>query len=302
MYFSKFPLVRYPVKSGSTFRFVLAKNLLRRVILSESLKSVDAAFIQYDIKDGERPEHIAEKLYGDPELHWLVLLTNEIIDPYHDWYKSDVSMETYLQKKYNGFSVYFTGVSDQFLYSNEFFIGSTLSQGSVSSSIVEYNPVYCRFNVSVLGFSEGNAVVRTPSGSNTPIVIHRVDANLTTVHHFEVQKSNLEIGSTNISTVDPLSQQTGKYSYVGGIVGYTADEYPKPQFDEGINYQKTNTVAFWDTYIGRYMGVSGDKINQYSTNNYIYEITKNNTKRTIRLLHPRFKSLAMEELESLLRV
>jgi len=58
-YFSKFPLVKYPIKDGAVFRVVFARNLLRRIALSEDMKSSDSAFLEYDIKDGERPEQIA---------------------------------------------------------------------------------------------------------------------------------------------------------------------------------------------------------------------------------------------------
>ena len=37
------------------------------------------------LKKGETPEMIADKLYGDPNLHWIVMYVNGITDRYHQW-------------------------------------------------------------------------------------------------------------------------------------------------------------------------------------------------------------------------
>ena len=282
MYFSKFPVVRYPIKSESTFRLVLARNILRRVGLSDALKSVDAAFIEYDVKDGERPEHIADKLYGDPQYHWLVLLANEIVDPYNGWYKSDAVLSDYIQKKYAYSCVHFTKADDSYLYSNLLFSGATLAQGSVQYSIKEYHPSLCRIIVEGSILSEGSAILRTADGANTNITIHRVDSGTVGIHHFEVEKTVFDYGAANAVVVaDPLGEQTGSYSSVGAVVG---------------------SIPFWNTYVGRYMGISGDKVNTYAVTNREYEFSQNDKSRTIKLLHPRFKTAAVEELESLMRV
>lgn len=301
MYFSKFPAVTYPMKSGSTFRYVLARNITRRIALSDGLKSSGSAFIQYNVKNGERPEHIAEKLYGDPTLHWLVLLTNDIIDPYHDWCMSDNAMEEYVQKKHAGYSVYFTNSSNEFLYSSQIMQGATLAQGSVLSTVVQYFPTMCKVTVSASSFSEGAATLTGVCGSVYSVNIHRIDQTYVSAHHFEVVKGSSDLGASTTVEVDPLSQQTGFYSNVGGVLGATTDEYPTPT-NNSLNYSPSAVVDLHETYVGKYMGIVGDKVDLYSVNNLIHETRLNEQKRTIKLLHPRYKADAMNELESLLRV
>ena len=48
----------------------------------------------YDVKNGETPESIAFKLYGDSELHWIIMLVNDITDRYHQWSMSDETIFT----------------------------------------------------------------------------------------------------------------------------------------------------------------------------------------------------------------
>jgi hypothetical protein len=299
-YFSKFPLVSYPIKDGSVFRLVLARNLLRRIALSDDIKGSDSAFVEYNIKDGERPEHIAEKIYGDPSFHWIVLLTNDVIDPYHGWYKSSAAMEDFIQKKHGGNSVFFTNISDDFSYISTIEAGSTLTQGSVSSKIKEYQPTLCKLMVSGSGYVSGAAIVTVADGTVYNIKLHRVDQSYLSVHHFGAIRPTTDSSANETVTIDPLSQYTTSYSVVSGIIG--SSENPYPLTTQGVGYTGSDIVSFWETHIGRYMGVSGDRINTYAVSNQVHEINENEKRRTIKILHPRFKRQAVQELESLLRV
>jgi hypothetical protein len=299
-YFSKFPLVKYPIKDGAVFRVVFARNLLRRIALSEDMKSSDSAFLEYDIKDGERPEQIAEKVYGDPTFHWIILLTNDVIDPYHGWYKSSSAMEEFIQKKHSGYSVFFTDPTDNFMYRSPIGAGSTLSQNTAQSRIKEYQPNLCKLLVEGSGFVAGAATVTVSGGTAYSVKIHRIDQSFSSVHHFESTRPTTDNSANEAVTLDPLSQQTSSYSVVGGVVGATQDEYPSNT--QGIGYVGTGVVSMWETYIGRYMGISGSQVNTYAVSNYLYEMNENEKKRTIKILHPRFKREAVQELESLLRV
>ena len=83
MYFKNFPTIPYDaVGSGQTKD---VKNILRRVSVRSKVKANVLFYDTYDVKEGESPESIADKLYGDPELHWIVLLVNDITDVYHQW-------------------------------------------------------------------------------------------------------------------------------------------------------------------------------------------------------------------------
>jgi len=99
MYFDKFPII--PYDSVGDLQFKDVTNLLRRVGLRAKLKSNTALFDTYSVKEGETPEMIAHKLYGDSELHWIVLLINEITDRYHQWPMSFIQFNQYLNDKYS---------------------------------------------------------------------------------------------------------------------------------------------------------------------------------------------------------
>ena len=99
MYFSSFPIIPYDSKGDLQFKDVT--NLLRRVGMRTKLKTNTFLYDTYDVKEGETPEMIAHTLYGDPELHWIVLLVNEITDRYHQWPMSGMQFLDYINDKYS---------------------------------------------------------------------------------------------------------------------------------------------------------------------------------------------------------
>lgn len=80
--------------------FIKIKNLWRRAKLREDIANAATAFNYYQIKDNERPDQVAEKFYGDPELDWVVLITNNIININNDWPLDNNSLYNYLIDKY----------------------------------------------------------------------------------------------------------------------------------------------------------------------------------------------------------
>ena len=78
----------------------LLPNILRRVKLRSGIRSGAFLFDNYDVRDGERPEDIAFKYYGDPEYHWVVLMTNNITDRYYQWPLTQPQFQEHLKDKY----------------------------------------------------------------------------------------------------------------------------------------------------------------------------------------------------------
>ena len=79
----------------------LMPNILRRVKLRASIKSGGMLFDKYDVKEGEKPEDVAFKWFGDPELHWVILMTNNVTDRYYDWPMNQAQFDEYLDDKYS---------------------------------------------------------------------------------------------------------------------------------------------------------------------------------------------------------
>ena len=99
MYFDNFPTIPYDSQLNGESKDV--KNLLRRVGVRAKVKSNASLFDTYDIKNGETPESIAFKLYGDAELHWVIMLLNDVTDRYHDLPMSEAQFLQFINEKYD---------------------------------------------------------------------------------------------------------------------------------------------------------------------------------------------------------
>lgn len=102
-YFNELPFVQYPSKfkdQSSNQDYSLVRNIFRRAKIQERIANYSTAFNYYQIKDNERPDELAEKFYGDPELDWVILITNNIINFESQWPLSNNSLYEYLIDKY----------------------------------------------------------------------------------------------------------------------------------------------------------------------------------------------------------
>ena len=98
MYFSQFPLMAYDVKGDNVYKLV--PDILRRVKLRANLKNGMFIFDNYDVKEGETPETVAYKWFGDTEYHWVILMTNNITDRYYEWPLTQPQFQLHLEDKY----------------------------------------------------------------------------------------------------------------------------------------------------------------------------------------------------------
>ena len=95
-YFDKFPKMLYTT-NGST---KLVTNLLTRVEVIQSILNNASLYYQYDIQEGDTPEIVADKFYNDSQLHWVVMMFNQVYDPFYDWPMTYQQFLGYIKDKY----------------------------------------------------------------------------------------------------------------------------------------------------------------------------------------------------------
>jgi len=98
-YFKQFPKVLYDVRGDGNEQMMT--NITKRVRFRDYIKRNYVTYDFYDVKSGETPEYIANEFYGDPLLHWIVLLANNVTDRYEDWPMSVAQFEDYVHGKYS---------------------------------------------------------------------------------------------------------------------------------------------------------------------------------------------------------
>ena len=102
-YFRELPNVEYQnflSNSTGSQDYILMKNIFIRGKLRDDLQNVFTIFDKYVIRGDERPDQIAEELYGDPQLDWVVIIIAEIINFQNDYPLSSQQLWEYVTKKY----------------------------------------------------------------------------------------------------------------------------------------------------------------------------------------------------------
>lgn len=97
-YFSYFPTTANDLTQ--TNNFVNITNILRRFKFRSSISETLSVFYDYTIQNGDRPDTISEKYYGDSKYAWVVLHFNNIIDPFFGWPLFDENYNNYIEGKY----------------------------------------------------------------------------------------------------------------------------------------------------------------------------------------------------------
>ena len=318
-YFKRFPKIKYSFDSGKTNK--IAVDIMRRVGFREGAQSRDGLFTDYFIKDGDTPEGLADKLYGDPEFHWVILLFNNITNPYHEWPLSTRKFESFIKKKYPGQAFFLVdGATER---PSEPVLNSTAMDDHDGTQFPNIN--FTR-NETILNV-DGNTftdITNIPYGSTNAALVHRWDKSL----------SKLEVTSVSgdYSTGDYIvvigtsgdGTTFNKTAQISRIVelNYEALHHFANPIDNTIlnafgapptggtgeqrlvgttgNYDGGTTVgvSWGDTLLNNYVV---DSDNTYAKVNSEHESDENEKKRNIKVLRPEFLPRIVEEFDRLIR-
>ena len=81
--------------------YLLVKNIWRRAQILVEYKSQVTLFTEENVRDGERPEDVASRLYRNPFYNWTILVINDITDVYSQWPKSVIQLQNFINDKYD---------------------------------------------------------------------------------------------------------------------------------------------------------------------------------------------------------
>jgi|TARA_R100000455_G_C6246764_1_gene104300 hypothetical protein len=102
-YFRELPNIFYQstkTDRSSSNDYVQVKNIFRRAKLRDDLKYVFTSLVDYYIRDGFRPDSVAQEIYRDPELDWVVLTSANIINVRDEWPLNSFEVYNYSLEKY----------------------------------------------------------------------------------------------------------------------------------------------------------------------------------------------------------
>ena len=293
MYFDRFALVKYLDRFGPVAKRKIVTDVLTRVQISTQGKEDTTFFVNYDMKDGDTPENISNRLYDSTEYFWVVLMVNDALNPYYDFPLDNNSLENYAKKKYFGKYFYLVDPNDNKKLSgltfapDETIFSSTTNVDDfgvrqenfgIRARVVGHEPTLGRIRVDAgehTYFNE-NALIGVYKGSDIQQAkIKRIEDGLFALHHFENGTGdNINPLAAADGTPLGLTASSGTYASVA------------PRIDE--------------TRIGIYLGLSGDRSIDFAKTNFEYEIKQNENKTSIKLVAPEYLSQVVSAFSELI--
>jgi len=102
-YFQELPNIAHtsllPVRNKIEDR-IIVKNLFKRSKLRTDVDQAITAFNYYYVEDQQRPDILAQELYGDSELDWVVLISNNITNVRDQWPLNHDDLHSHMLEKY----------------------------------------------------------------------------------------------------------------------------------------------------------------------------------------------------------
>ena len=277
-YFSKFPRVLYSVnKEGNNAKVV--PDMLTRVKFLDSIISNQNLFFKYEIKGGETPEQIANRVYGNPEKHWIILLVNQLIDPQFDWALGPFEFEKHIKQKYGSLTISLKTTES---YPANYTVGEVVYQGSsydkstAEGVVVAYNSgtkvLQVKFPSQIL--ANGSNITGVSSAQTHTIV--GITNNLDGYQWASNTISHYEATETRTNADDPTFSEVRKYRVTAN--GFNHSTNTIISINTNTSYSNTYNV---------FSSVTGDNV-QYTVATtispityYDYEVELNENKRRI---------------------
>ena len=304
MFLELFPKISNYDLTGTTGGMLVdLGDVFRRVRFSKTTLSNHRLYVDYMIKDGESPEDVAMDFYGGSRWFWLVLMSNDLIDPIGEWPKSSSQLQRQLNDvlHFGGKSYFINDIKD-----------------------FKVNDVIAKSEVCTMG-DEGCPDGITSSMENYAI-IDDWDSNF-----FRIDSSRI-VGSLNEDDYITIFREndSGKIDMISGSTACTSNIF-QSQIKKSIDTKKSVSAFYQGGFVVNPYGSTGDisDINYPngntgglcdSTDSVLYHyingldyspvesetienklLTENDSKRQIKLIHPHFKEKIFKEIKKLIQ-
>ena len=112
-YFRNLPEFDYVDRTrndGSLGDYTRVKNLFKKGVLRQDIFQNLSFFTKYIVEGDDRPDNVADRVYGDPTLDWVVLMANNITNIQSEWPLSQADFNTFLLDKYENETTLYSGI------------------------------------------------------------------------------------------------------------------------------------------------------------------------------------------------
>lgn len=288
-FFDKFPKIDYDINNDLYSKYENVTNIFFRIgVIREILNNISSYYV-FEIENGDKPEVLADKIYGDPGAGWMILYANRIMDPQWEWPLDNEEFKKYIIDKYGSVANAKTKV-----HHYEMVIKRTNSETQVTTET--------RFNVGYRSYGSKQYQVSVwPEGANYILGEEAFTGVSTSNYDFYgdvtnwwVSNSTVQISNTvgRIAIGDVIVGNTSEV--LGTVTGIVDDDIPHDFYLNLPEVQEVETFNF-----------DGKTITQVTDREAIYafdyENELNESRRTIKVIKREYYDRVMSEFNNLVQ-
>lgn len=277
-FFKQFPKIQYDFERNGVITNVV--NIYRSVRPLREFIDNSSAYTFYEIKNGERPDIVSQRLYDNPNYYWTFFVIN---DDLHDgtraWPMSQEDLFDYMEKEYEGYAI---TTNPTIVRNTDGII--TSFQDSLAGSVP---------NVSDGAFTLGETITGSISGFSGTLTKKNVDMNQLIIQEVNF---NAPLGDPNaISGGTELLVGSKSGDSIGTYQAFKYAEAPHHYFTTGDKEERYQTNGEF------IQGGEASGTLSYKTNrSYVNELNEKRSK--IRVIDPTYIDRFVDEFERLLNV
>ena len=144
-FFKNFPTIQYKLSDG---KIITIKDFFRKATVDASARDAIIDYTYHELEEGDRPDVLATKLYGNGDLHWTFFLVNDL-NNYYDWWKDQSTFQKYIEKKLRGHFLIAENSTDIVNATKKFHIGETVTGTNSEAVVVEVDPTFKRLGIEI---------------------------------------------------------------------------------------------------------------------------------------------------------
>ncbi len=144
-FFKNFPEMQYKLDSG---KLITIKDFFRKATVDAAARDSVVDYTYHELEEGDRPDVLASKLYGNGDLHWTFFLVNDL-NNYYDWWKDQSTFQKYIEKKLRGHYLIADNSTDIVNANKKFHIGETVTALNSEAVVIEVDPTFKRLGIDI---------------------------------------------------------------------------------------------------------------------------------------------------------
>ena len=280
--------------------FINVKNLFKRGKLRPDIFQNLTFFEKHNIIGDDRPDNVAEKFYDDPNLDWVVLLSNNITNIQSEWPLPQSSFDEVMLEKYETYDKLYSGIHHYETVEVTNIKGGVILEGGLQTpNTWKTNGNFIQaINTKITQISGSEAKVAT-------VTMNNGIKDLTVGDEILIQNVSSEVynGRFPVTSILEVNNVVIRFTYVlpeipavkNPVIGGTEEVTFTVQGDIGAG-----NAYYYEYYDNNsYHTVPAANVTKGITN-YNYELDKENKKREIYLLKPLYLNIIFNDMDDIM--